>query len=79
MHVVERAVAVYPCHRGPTGHANEAGVVQPWQGPLRAVRMVQRSFVVAVLERDSCGRRASAGDFVVSCCRLTTACARLGS
>ena len=30
MYEAERAVAVYPCKRGPGGTANEAGVLQPW-------------------------------------------------
>ena len=30
MYAAERAVAVYPCLRGPTGRPNEQGVLQPW-------------------------------------------------
>ena len=30
MYEAERAVAVYPCLRGPAGRANEEGVLQPW-------------------------------------------------
>lgn len=33
MYEVERAVAVYPCLRGPSGKANAQGVLQPWLGP----------------------------------------------
>ena len=33
MYAAERAVAVYPCKRGPSGHANEDGVLQPWLQP----------------------------------------------
>ena len=33
MYAVERAVAVYPCLRGPSGKANAQGVLQPWLGP----------------------------------------------
>ena len=33
MYQRERAIAVYPCIRGPAGKANAAGVLQPWLGP----------------------------------------------
>lgn len=33
MYEVERAVAVYPCLRGPSGKANAQGVLQPWLEP----------------------------------------------
>lgn len=33
MYEAERAVAVYPCLRGPSGKANAQGVLQPWLGP----------------------------------------------
>jgi arylsulfatase A-like enzyme len=33
MYEEERKVAKYPCTRGPTGHANKEGVLQPWLSP----------------------------------------------
>ena len=33
MYAKERAVARYPCMRGPAGRANAEGVLQPWLQP----------------------------------------------
>jgi hypothetical protein len=32
IYAAERAVAVYPCIRGPTGRPDEDGVLKPWLG-----------------------------------------------